>query len=116
MIRRIASIAVMLAAIAGLTSGAVASATTLHARPNIQTYGCGNQAIDVYWGNGGLTQYCGTVGQMVTGFQYANGLYSGQYWGFVTCSDGTQKYFSPGETLSIYCDLTWIGITPPNWT
>jgi hypothetical protein len=116
MTRRIAIIVVMLAAIAGLSSGAVASAKTLNATPDIQTYGCGSLAINVYWNDGGVTKYCGTVGSMQTGFRYAKGLYSGQYWGFATCSDGTQKDFSPGETLGLYCDLTWIGITPPNWT
>jgi hypothetical protein len=115
MIKRLAVITVFLATVVGLSSGAVASASTLSAKPDIQTYGCGNQAINVYWDNGGVTRYCGTVGSTNIGFQYAKGLYSGQYWGFVTCSDGTQKFFDPGETLSVYCDLTWIGITPPNW-
>jgi hypothetical protein len=115
MIRRLTIIVAMLATIAGLSSGAVASAKTLSATPNIQDYGCGSLAINVYWGDGGLSTYCGTVGSARIGFRYANGLYSGQYWGFVTCSDGTQKFFSPYEQLAIYCDLTWIGITPPNW-
>jgi hypothetical protein len=110
--RRIAITAALLATIAGLGSGAAASASTA---PAIQTYDCGAKAITVYWNNGGATQYCGSVGSAHVGFTAARGLYSGQYWGFVTCSNGAQKYFSPGATMSVYCDVTWIGITPPNW-
>ncbi|MGC4937417.1 hypothetical protein [Kribbella sp. DT2] len=106
-----ASIAALAFSAAGVTSANAAVAGT---QGGPAWEGCVPGNVHIYF-DVGDNCYGGTPGSMHVEFFPARGGFSGAYWGFITCSDGSQRLFSPNQSFTIGCDVTWVGITKPNW-
>src|ERR1700754_1359876 len=65
--------------------------------PNAQIVNCLGAQIDLALQNGGQVCVGGGIGAVRIPFLPTRGLYSGNFWGYATCSNGKQVFFTPAE-------------------